>query len=133
MARPHKPRKTDAARELRRAAAHTKTNNMNSQQYYAILRTKQDDLAIRHPSGFCLVVSVFNSQKQSAPGNLCEVSIADAARLLYEGTHREATEDEAAIYAEKQDAERMRNAPDNVGRMRAQLNQLLGTPAKPGK
>ena len=106
---------------------------MNSQAYYQILRTKREDLAIRHPSGFCLVISVFNAQKQSAPGNLCEVTIADAARLLFEQTHREATEDEAAIYAEKQDAERMRNAPDNVGRMRAQLNQLLGTPAKPGK
>lgn len=106
---------------------------MNTQEYYATLRTKQEDLSIRHPSGFCLVVSVFNAQKQSAPGNLCEVTIADAARLLFEQTHREATEDEAAIYAEKQDAERMRNAPDNVGRMRAQLNQLLGAPAKPGK
>lgn len=118
---------------LKRDASTQEREPMNSQAYYAILRTKREDLAIRYPSGFCLVVSVFNSQKQSAPGNLCEVSIADAARLLYEGTHREATEDEVAIYAEKQDAERMRNAPDNVGRMRAQLNQLLGTPAKPGK
>jgi len=106
---------------------------MNAQTYYQILRTKQEDLTIRHPSGFCLVVSVFNAQKQSAPGNLCEVTVADAARLEYEGTHREATQAEAASYAARQDAERMRNTPDAVGRMRAQLNQLLGAPAKPGK
>jgi hypothetical protein len=106
---------------------------MNTQEYYATLRTKQEDLSIRHPSGFCLVVSVFNAQKQSAPGSLCEVNIADAARLLYEETHREATEDEACAHAAKLAAEHMRNTPDAVGRMRAQLNQLLGAPAKPGK
>jgi hypothetical protein len=106
---------------------------MNSQAYYQILRTKREDLAIRYPSGFCLVMSIFNPQRNSAPGNLCEVTVADAARLLYEGTHREATEDEARVYAANLDAERMRNAPDNVGRMRAQLNQVLGTPAKRGK
>jgi len=54
---------------------------MDTTLYYAALREQRETLAKQHPSGFCLVVSVFNLQKQSAPGNLERVLTVDRIPL----------------------------------------------------
>jgi hypothetical protein len=99
---------------------------MDTTLYYAALREQRETLAKQHPSGFCLVVSVFNLQKQSAPGNLCEVTINDAARLLFEQTHREATEDEARAYLNRQGVEQSRLITDDLEKVRQQFRHIMG-------
>jgi hypothetical protein len=97
---------------------------MTTQLYYQRIREKRADLANQFPKGFCLVVSVFSLEKNSTEGTFCEVLVPEAARLMTDGTHRLASEDEAAAYYAAQDVQRIRNAQDTLARTRGQFNQI---------
>jgi hypothetical protein len=99
---------------------------MNTETYYAALRQQRETLAPQHPSGFCLVMSLDNSQKNSTPGNLCEVTVADAARLLMDGTHRVATADEFNAYKKQQGVERARIRKNDLDRTRETFESVMG-------
>ena len=80
----------------------------------------------QYPSGFCLVASVFNPEKNSTPGCLTEVTVADAARLLTDGTHRVATADEVSAYTNRQGVERSRIIRDDFDKVREQFKHIMG-------
>lgn len=79
---------------------------MTSQQYYSDLRAKTNALAAQHADGCLLVVSVANRLRGTTPGNICEVTVDNAARLILDGTHREATAEEIRAYQEAQEFKR---------------------------
>ena len=83
---------------------------MNSQQYYSDMRAMTDALAARHADGCLLVVSVDNRFKNTTAGNTCEVTTDNAARLILDGTHREATAEEIHAYQEAQEFKRAPSA-----------------------
>jgi hypothetical protein len=99
---------------------------MDTTLYYAALREQRETLAKQHPSGFCLVVSVFDPQKNSTAGSICEVSVQDAARLTFDGTHRVATDDETCAYRNRQGVERARNRRDDLERTREMFQGVMG-------
>src|SRR4051794_32638017 len=78
-------------------------------QYYATIRAKQTELGPEFPEGCCLVMSVQSLERNSPGGNVCEVSLYDAARLLTDGTHRLATKEETVAFRERNDIMRSRN------------------------
>lgn len=98
---------------------------MTSQQYYSDLRAKTNALAAQYPDGCLLVVSVANLLRGTTPGNICEVTVDNAARLILEGTHREATAEEIRAYEEGQE---FRRAPvsDPLETARRQFGLLTG-------
>ncbi len=79
---------------------------MTSQSYYADLRALGDALNARYPDGYLLVVSIANRLRGTTPGNTCEVTTENAARLILDGTHREATSEEIRVYQEAQEFKR---------------------------
>lgn len=65
------------------------------------------DLMVKHPDGYCVVMSLANSQFQTVGGQLIEVNNDDAAVCLYQQTHRLATDSEVAQFrAEQEEARR---------------------------
>lgn len=99
---------------------------MDTQTYYAKIRETREELAKQNPQGFCLVISVANLEKNSTAGTPCEVSLYDAARLMTDGTHRVANEKEADAYRNRQEAERVRIAQENLERARVQFSNIMG-------
>ncbi len=55
-------------------------------------------LTPQYPDGSCLVMSITNRDRNSTAGHVCEVSVAQAAKLTVELTHRIATPDEQAAF-----------------------------------
>lgn len=98
---------------------------MNSQQYYSDLHAKTNALAVTHADGCLLVVSVANLLRGTTPGNICEVTVDNAARLLLDGTHREATAEEIRAY---QEAQEFKRAPttDPLAAARKRFGLLTG-------
>ena len=103
---------------------------MNTQQYYAAIREKQEALTKQFPKGYCLVVSVLNREKNSTAGTFCEVLVPEAARLITDGTHRTVTDEESSAYYGAQDLQRVRNSQDNLERTRVQFDQIMGKSTK---
>lgn len=99
---------------------------MDIQKYYQQVRLTREELTKQIPSGFCLVMSVANLEKNSTAGNLCEVTVADAARLLTDGTHRLATPEEVDGHRSAQDKERARISAEAVDNARKQFSAVLG-------
>lgn len=94
---------------------------MNNAIYYATIRAKGDELTKQNPSGFCLIVSVHNLQKNSTAGNIAEVSNYNAARFITEGTHRVATDTEVQTYQQQQSSIRARNHNDELARLKEEF------------
>jgi len=98
---------------------------MDTQQYYAILREQRETLAKQHPSGFCLVVSLDDPQRNVKAGAVCEVSVADCARLLLDRTHRVATPAEVEAYRDRQSVARARIVRDDVDRVKQMFDGVM--------
>jgi len=99
---------------------------MDTSKYYQNIRIRREELAKANPSGFLYVISLDSLERNSVGGSICEVSIADAARLMIEGTHRVTTEEELAAYRAQQDAVRVRNSAEGLARARAEMARVLG-------
>jgi hypothetical protein len=99
---------------------------MDTQMYYATLRAQRETLAKAHPSGYLLVVSLDDPQRNVTPGAVCEVSVGDAARLLIDRTHRVATPDEVNAYQNRQGVEQSRIRRDDLDRVREQFKHIMG-------
>jgi hypothetical protein len=77
---------------------------MDLKQYYLEMRAKAVELAAKHPDGIVHVTSVFYRERNSTPGSTASATCYNAARVLTDGTHREATEGEIeAFYQHQQD------------------------------
>lgn len=99
---------------------------MDTQMYYAALREQRETMAKANPSGYLLVISLDDPQRNVTPGAVCEVSTADAARLLLERTHRVCTPDEVQAYRDRQGAERARIRKDDLDRTREMFESVMG-------
>ncbi len=99
---------------------------MDTSLYYAGIRDKREALTRKRPSGFCLVMSVNNLEKNSKAGNVCEVSVQDAARLLTDGTHQLANDEEINAFRDQQAVERARIRKDDLGRTRQMFERAMG-------
>ena len=98
---------------------------MDTQMYYAALREQRETLAKVNPSGYLLVISLDDPQRNVTPGAVCEVSTADAARLLLDRTHRVCTPDEVQAYRDRQGATRARTQRDDLDRVREQFRAVM--------
>jgi hypothetical protein len=100
---------------------------MNAQEYYSRRKKIHAELKEKHGEhGSVLLVSVENLDKNSTAGNLCEVSVENAARCVVEGTHRLGTDEEYAAFRAQQQAAREAVAKETVERARNNFNALLG-------
>ncbi len=79
--------------------------------FYQAKNTTKAELFKQNPSGFCLMSSTSSPGRQGLAGRVCEVSIDTAARLITEGTHKLASDTEAAEFRNAQAMARARNAP----------------------
>lgn len=99
---------------------------MNTISYYAARRDQREALSKAYPSGFVLVVSVENFEKNSKGGSICEVTADDAARLMLDQTHRVATDAEASAFRDQQAVARARICKDNLDRTREIFQRAMG-------
>lgn len=87
------------------------------QEYYRSIRQRQTELSGQFPDGSCLVVS-----KEC----VCEVPVTVAARLLVEGTHKLASEQEACAFRATQAMNRATTPlVDSLANARQQFAALL--------
>jgi hypothetical protein len=93
--------------------------------YYSDLHGLRDKLNAKYADGSFLAVSVTNSLKGSTAGNISEVDIAIGARILLDGTHREATPEEVRLYRESQESTRARTTNDPLEAARRQFGLLV--------
>ena len=114
----------------------------NTAQYYANIRTKLVELTAQFPSGDCVVMSIDNLDRNSKAGNLCEVPLNFAARVIVESTHRLATKEEYAAFKESHERARGQIAKAQALAAQRQVAAVLGTgpvpmpmpePVKPAK
>jgi roadblock/LC7 domain-containing protein len=85
--------------------------------YYLAIREQRKALALQFPDDSCLVVSA---------GNVCEVTLDIAARLLTEGTHALASEAEACAFRATQEMNRVRSPlVGSLENARAQFAALM--------
>jgi hypothetical protein len=78
----------------------------NVQQYYLSMKAKREELAGQFLKGDCLVTSVANLDHGSTAGNVAEVPVPLAARLLIEGTHRLSSKEEQTAFKDVQAKQR---------------------------
>lgn len=79
---------------------------MDLRQYYNDLRAKESELekVAKAQDGVVYVTSVFHREKNSTAGATLGASPRNAARVITDGTHRDATEDEVrAFYIRQQE------------------------------
>lgn len=98
----------------------------NVNKYYADIAAKRTELAGQFPQGDCLVISVNNQDKNSTAGNMAEVPVGMAARLLVEGTHRVATPEDHKAFKDGQEKARKDIAAANLENVRKQFSDVLG-------
>lgn len=81
---------------------------MDLRQYFTDKKAKQAELEKKFSDGVVHVTSVFYRERNSTAGATSSATVENAARVITDGTHREATEDEiAAFYArQKSDLEK---------------------------
>jgi len=99
---------------------------VNTTNYFSDLRALRDTLNARYPDSCLLVVSVTNRLKGSTGGTITEVDTANGARIILDGTHREANAQEIQLYRQEQELRRARNSSDPLESARKQFGLLTG-------
>ena len=93
------------------------------QTYYADIHKQTQALALRFPSGDCLIAS---------KGCVSEVPVTIAARLIVEGTHALASDEQACAFRATQEMNRATTPQvDTLANARAQFAGLMA--AKKGE
>ncbi len=82
---------------------------MDLKQYFTDLNEKEAELKSKHADNIVHVTSLFYRERNSTPGTTASANCRNAARVITDGTHREATEDEVAAFYDRQDEELKRN------------------------
>jgi len=83
---------------------------MNLQEYYGDMRKEIAALEKEHPDGACYVTSLFHRERNSTPGTTLSASLRNAARVITDGTHRRATQEEIDAFVAHQRQEFVRNS-----------------------
>ena len=75
---------------------------MDLKEYFKDLRTNQRKLEKKYPNGVVHVTSLFYRERNSTPGATASATCENAARVITDGTHREATEEEIKAFYDHQ-------------------------------
>jgi hypothetical protein len=97
---------------------------MNRTDYFSAIKQQLTALTSQFSDGACLVVSIAIPGRRGTAGNICEVTLDNAARLLVEGTHRLASTEESHAFREEQ---QLKGAPngDPLEAARRQFGLLI--------
>jgi hypothetical protein len=79
-------------------------------EYYRDLHAIEADLEKRHDDGIVYVTSLFHRERNSTPGSTLSATCRNAARVITDGTHREATSEEVDAFLLHQQDQLRRNA-----------------------
>jgi hypothetical protein len=82
---------------------------MDLKTYYDDMRKTMADLERRHPDGIVYVTSMFHRERNSTPGSTLSASCRNAARVITDGTHKEATQEEIDNFLDHQQDENRKN------------------------
>jgi hypothetical protein len=82
---------------------------MNLKDYFDDLHKAETALERDHPEGIVFVTSLFHRERNSTPGCTMSASCRNAARVITDGTHREATQEEIKAFFARQDSELRKN------------------------
>ena len=82
---------------------------MNLRTYFDDLHSKEAELVRNHPDGVVYVTSLFHREKNSTPGATLSAACRNAARVITDGTHRLATDEEVEKFHQRQEAELRKN------------------------
>lgn len=82
---------------------------MDLQTYFRDLRATEARLTREHPDSVVHVTSLFHRERNSTPGSTLSAVPRNAARVITDGTHREATPEEIAGFIAHQESELRRN------------------------
>lgn len=92
--------------------------------YYQAVRELRESLTQRFGAD-SIVVSVANIAQNSIAGGVAEVTCGNAARVIVDGTHRLATDEEARAFTIRRSADTARHAPDSVSRVQALFDEAM--------
>jgi hypothetical protein len=94
--------------------------------YFEAIREQRKQLALQFSDGSCIVTSIRIPGAHSTAGAVCEVTLDIAAKLLVEGSHRLASEQEACAFRATQEMNRVRGPlVDTLENARAQFAALM--------
>lgn|SRR5690242_17564318 len=82
---------------------------MDLKRYFDDLRAKAAELEDKYPDGVVYVTSLFYRERNSTPGATATANYKNAARVITDGTHREATEEEIEAFQLQQHRELEKN------------------------
>lgn len=80
---------------------------MNLQEYFRDKRKIMADLDQANPDGIVHVTSLFHRERNSTAGSTLSATVSNAARVITDGTHREATKDEVNGFLRHQENQRV--------------------------
>lgn len=83
---------------------------MDLKEYFRDLHAKEAELEKKYPDGVVYVTSLFHRERNSTPGSTLSATCRNAARVITDGTHREATKEEIESFLEHQQEQLRRNA-----------------------
>ena len=75
---------------------------MDLREYYRDLHKVEAGLEKNNPDGIVHVTSLFHRERNSTPGSTLSATTRNAARVITDGTHREATSDEVLGFLKQQ-------------------------------
>lgn len=82
---------------------------MDLKEYFRDLHAEEAKLEKKHPEGVVYVTSLFHRERNSTPGTTLSATCRNAARVITDGTHREATQDEIDGFLHHQQRELTKN------------------------
>ena len=82
---------------------------MDLKEYFDDKRATMEQLRKKYPNNLVHVTSKFYRERNSTEGATASANYANAARVITDGTHREATEAEIAKFYEQQQRELEKN------------------------
>ena len=82
---------------------------MDLRAYFGDLHAKEAELEKKFPEGVVHVTSLFHRERNSTPGSTLSATCRNAARVITDGTHREATQEEIDGFMRHQQDQLRRN------------------------
>lgn len=83
---------------------------MDLKEYFKDARAEEARLEDAHPDGVVHVTSLFHRERNSTPGSTLSATPHNAARVITDGTHREATQEEVDGFRRHQQEQLHKNA-----------------------
>jgi hypothetical protein len=89
---------------------------MDMKSYYNDWREHCARLKVSHPNNVVYVTSLYHRERNSVAGQTLSASVANAARVITDGTHREATKEEVEAFIQHQNDELLKTTQSEQAR-----------------